>query len=246
MQALGDRLKQNYENRCRHSLLRRMPVIIRVDGRAFHSYTRGMDRPFDETLMCAMLRATMDTARAMQGFKVAYIQSDEASFLLTDYDALETEAWFGYVQSKLESISASLFTRNFNNAIRFIAPDNHRYSPSATFDARAFNIPKEEVANYFLWRQKDWERNSLSMYCRAHFSAKQLKGKNRAKQHEMLHSVGKNWAMDLNDQQRNGTFLTKETAILDDIQPSYPEIEKLVAPCVHPEQETPCPTESTE
>lgn len=230
MGGLGDRMKANYESRARHYLTRRMPVIVRIDGRAFHSWTRGLDKPFDKNLMHVMVLAASELADDMQGFKAAYIQSDEASFLLTDYDNLTTEAWFDYCQSKVESIAAAGMTARFNA----------HYEPGtkpAMFDGRAFNIPREEVSNYFLWRAKDWERNSLSMYCRAHFSAKQLLGKQRDEQHEMLHSIGKNWATDLTPQERNGTFLLRGNGSVierKDILPTFATIDAVLSSLLYP------------
>lgn len=225
--SLGDRMKANYEDRYRHSLLRRVPVIVRVDGRAFHSFTRGCNRPFDADVIVTMIEAAKAVCADAQGCKAAYIQSDEASFLLTDYDKLTTEAWFDYGQSKVESISAALMTAWFNH----YWPHDGKL---AMFDARAFNVPREEVSNYFLWRMKDWERNSVSMYCQAHFSHKQLHGKGRQEQHDLLHSIGKNWATDLTAQARNGTLLIPDAEgkfqARHDVLPNYEDVNAIIAP----------------
>lgn len=222
---LGDRMKDNYENRQRYMLTRRMPVIIRVDGRAFHSLRLG--KPFDKSFISAMITAAANTAYEIQGFKLAYVQSDEVSFLLTDYDTLETEAHFGYVKSKLESITAATMTVYFN---RLPYTDRTKNFAPVVFDARSFNIPREEVTNYFLWRAKDWERNSLSMYCSHFFSHRELHGKNKVERHEMLHSIGKNWATDLDDQLKNGTFILQNGGLVVDIPASYESIDLLVRP----------------
>lgn len=198
MLSLGERIK-SYERVSAHQLTPNSSVIIRVDGRAFHTFTRGMDRPFDQELMDTMVEAARETAADMQGFKLGYTQSDEATFLLTDFDRHDTLGWFGYDLSKLISISASLFTMAFNR--RFI------YKQRAVFDSRAFVVPELDVPNVFVWRQKDWERNSLQMLARSRFSAKQLHGKGRADMHQMLHEIGVNWATDCTDQQKNGTFV---------------------------------------
>ena len=199
--ALGQRIKANYEGPARHSLLRRTPVIVRLDGRAFHTFTRRLEKPFDARLHTAMCQAAICLGQDMQGCKLAYVQSDEASFLLTDYDTLETQPWFGYDQSKVESISASVMTGAF-------ARKCQRYGivDRATFDSRAFNIPREEVANYFLWRAKDWYRNSVQMLARTHFSHNELHGKKIPALHEMLHSIGINWA-NLVGWHKNGTWI---------------------------------------
>jgi tRNA(His) 5'-end guanylyltransferase len=242
MTALGDRMKANYEDRARHMLTRRVPVIVRVDGRAFHSLTRGMDRPFDQRIVDAMVGAARIVAGDAQGCKAAYIQSDEASFLLTDFDRLTTEAWFDYSKSKVESIAASLMSVAFTELLGL---------PGKTgiFDARAFNVPAAEVSNYFLWRALDWRRNSVAMYCGAFHSHREMHGKGHADQHEMLHAKGKNWATDLPAQLRNGTFLTRTPQSEDggeraerfmahhDVLPRFAEIEALIAPLMAPEEE---------
>lgn len=217
--SLGDRMKSNYENRYRFYLTRRTPVIIRVDGKAFHTLMRGRPKPFDEDFINAMLVATDEVLSRIQGFKLAYVQSDEASFLLTDYDQITTEAWFDYNKSKMESIAASFMSVYFNLAFPKLT--------TAVFDARAFNIPETEIANYFLWRAKDWERNSLTMYCQAHFSHNELHGKRKQEQHDMLHSIGKNWATDLMPHLRNGVYLLKNTQRVD-IKPSYDQVSTIV------------------
>lgn len=222
MNDIGDRMKRNYEAPSRHLLTRRVPVIVRVDGRAFHTFTRGMEKPFSQRLIDAMVNAACSVSEDMQGFKLGYVQSDEASFLLTDYDELTTEPWFGYVQSKVETAAASMMTAAFNYELG---------TSRATFDARAFNIPEADVANYFLWRMKDWERNSVSMYCNASFSAKEMHGKGRADQHEMLYSVGKNWTKDLSDQIRNGTVIMPGGSWVSHLHvpPEYRVVSGLIA-----------------
>lgn len=220
--ALGNRMKDNYEHRYKIGLTRRSPVIVRVDGRAFHTFTKSFKRPFDTRLMDAMEHAATNLGCVeMQGFKLGYIQSDEASFLLTDYDTIETDAWFGYDLAKIVSISAACMTAHFND---YLSP--HPFI--AMFDARAFNIPREEVANYFVWRAKDWERNSLQMLCQANFSHRELHGKGRAAMHEMLHEKGLNWTTDLDERQRNGTFIFRDGSRRYDVLPTYDAISQLV------------------
>lgn len=222
MITLGDRIKK-YEKTFTHSALKRMPLIIRVDGRAFHTFTKGLNRPFDNGLIDAMVQSAKYVAKDMQGFKAAYIQSDEVTFYLTDYDTLETEGWFCYELPKVISISASLMSVAFNH---FYPNDK-----LPVFDSRAFTVPKEEVVNCFVWRAKDWERNSLQMYARVFFSHKQLHQKKREDMHEMLHSIGKNWTTDISNRERNGTFLlNSKNGIIErsDILPSYESINEAI------------------
>lgn len=218
--SLGDRMKENYEKRQSFSLLRRLPVIIRVDGRAFHTFTSLMTKPFSSSFMLNMLEAAKKTSEQIQGFKMGYVQSDEVSFLLTDYDKLTTDAWFGYDKSKLESITAALMSVHF-----------HQFYPLAfpVFDARSFNLPVEEISNYFLWRAKDWARNSLQMYCQSLFSHKELENKDKTAQHELLHERGKNWTTDLTNWERNGAFFNQYDVARTDILPCFTEIEEFVS-----------------
>lgn len=223
---LGDRVK-TYEKTFLHTALKRTPLIIRVDGKAFHTFTKNLDKPFDKELMNAMVISAEYVANNMQGFKMAYIQSDEATFFLSDYDTLETEGWFDYKLPKLISISAAMMTGAFN---KFYPSDS-----IPVFDSRAFSVPVDDVANVFLWRAKDWERNSLQMYCRAFFSHKELHKKNREMMHEMLHGIGKNWSNDLSNREKNGTFLINSSdglKIKDGILPTFDCINTLMSDIV--------------
>ncbi|QPK89805.1 tRNA(His) guanylyltransferase Thg1 family protein [Bacillus velezensis] len=182
MDKFGDRMK-GYENAYRTHLPRRMPVIIRIDGKAFHTYTRGMKKPFDEYLSDAMWGTCVYLAQNIMGCKLAYTQSDEISLLLTNYDKLTTEAWFDNNLQKLVSVSTSLATAKFNEIMRLKHPEKQL----ALFDARAWVLPKDEVCNYFLWRQQDATKNSISMVAQANFPHKQLQGLNGGQLQDKLY-----------------------------------------------------------
>ena len=113
---LGNRMK-NYEHTSRTYLTRRLPVIIRLDGKAFHTFTKGLKKPFDEILIDAMWETAKYLCKSIQGCKIAYVQSDEISLLLTDYDTIESCAWFDNNIQKMVSISASMATLAFNRAL---------------------------------------------------------------------------------------------------------------------------------
>lgn len=183
---LGDRMKENYENRAKTQLLRRTPVIIRLDGKAFHTFTKGFKKPFDNILTEAMQQTMLTLCKEIQGCVLGYTQSDEITLVLTDYKKLETAAWFDYDIQKVCSVSASIATLAFNkcflkemmqnkvglaNSVHFQA-----WTKGALFDSRCFNIPKEEVANCILWRQQDAIRNSINSVGQANFSHKELQG----------------------------------------------------------------------
>lgn len=221
--SLGDRMKR-YENVYRLQAIRRLPLIVRVDGRAFHSLTRSCEKPFDKNFINAMVTSALFVAEEMQGFRLAYVQSDEVTFYLSDTETLETQPWFDNTLFKIVSIAAALMSVEFT---AYFLP-----SSTAVFDARAFTVPPEEVTNCFLWRAKDWERNSLQMYARSFFSHKELHLKNREAIHEMLHSIGKNWATDLSEQEKNGTFIQRTDdgyMMRCDVLPTFQAINELIA-----------------
>lgn len=195
-----DKRMKRYEEVSKTRLLPKSWVILRVDGKAFHSFTRKMNRPFDDNLITAMLTAGEKTAQQMQGFKLGYYQSDEFSFALIDTDSYNSQVWFDGKVQKLCSVTASMFGAYFNKAMN---------GTEAIFDCRAFNIPVEDVANVFVWRQRDWEKNSLQMYARKYFSSKKLQEKKKEDIHEMLYNVNKNWA-NIKSIYKNGAFITKE------------------------------------
>lgn len=180
------------------------PVIIRIDGKAFHTFTRGFAKPFDKFFMTAMQETAKHLCKEIVGCKLAYFQSDEISLLLTDYDTISTQPWFENNLQKLVSVSASIATLAFNRAFASLTRDlsdkyayhavtmknlwgerdeknfnaySTAYSRGATFDARAFILPKEEVCNYFIWRQQDATRNSILAVAQSVLSHKEMQGK---------------------------------------------------------------------
>lgn len=215
---------KEYESRNQYFLQRRTPVIIRVDGKAFHTFTRGFQKPFDEVLGNAMVRTMEYLCQNISGCIFGYVQSDEITLVLQDYRKLNTDAWFGYRTDKLCSIAASMATMAFNSffaeEVRFFR-DNHcqvdehfgfcadawdneqnetlyttycKKLRTAMFDARCFNIPKEEVCNCIYWRQLDATRNSIQMVGQANFSHNELQGKSCNEIQDMLHEQrGINW-----------------------------------------------------
>lgn len=213
--TIGDRIKNNYENITRYYLTRRMPVIIRVDGRSFHTFTKGFKKPFDDILVKTMQDTMKYLCENIQGCVLGYTQSDEISLVLTDYAELTTDAWFGNNLQKMCSISASMATLAFNKAFtRNISKQSKRFyteyleekdasyietleiamNKGAMFDSRVFTIPKEEVCNALIWRQQDATRNSIQSVGQANFSQKELHGKSCNDIQDMLMlQKGINW-----------------------------------------------------
>jgi tRNA(His) 5'-end guanylyltransferase len=217
---LAKRMK-GYESVSKTRLVSRMPVIIRIDGKAFHTFTRGFKKPFDEVLIKSMQDTMKYLCENIQGCVLGYHQSDEITLVLVDYKKLNSSSWFDNEVQKICSIAASMATMAFNkffksNVEKMISEYNcslvpqcmeiqmkrdeyHRIllkavSKGAMFDARCFNIPKEEVTNNIYWRQLDATRNSIQMVGQANFSQKELNGKSCNKIQDMLFTQkGINW-----------------------------------------------------
>lgn len=208
---LGMRMKNNYESIPKTRLMRRTPVAIRIDGKAFHTFTKGFEKPFDMILIESMQQTMKYLCENIQDCVFGYCQSDEITLILVDYQTLTTDAWFDYEVQKICSISASMATMAFNkffeanvkNYIRNIMPNiltplaeayMKAAEKGAMFDARCFNIPKEEVTNLIYWRQLDATRNSIQMVGQANFSHKELQNKSCNMIQDMLHEQkGINW-----------------------------------------------------
>jgi tRNA(His) 5'-end guanylyltransferase len=215
---LGDRMKDFYEDRTRYKLARRTNTIIRIDGKAFHTYTKGLQRPFDQGLMEDMNKTAEYLCQNIQGAKFGYVQSDEISILITDYDDIDTHAWFDGNLQKITSIAASLATAKFNqlrimrhmeNAMIFLEQEHIEEFKMAHFDARVFQIPyQEEVINYFIWRQQDATRNSISSVAQSLYSAKELNGKKTSDMQEMIFQKGINWN-DFTPREKRGSIIRR-------------------------------------
>ena len=239
---LAKRMK-DYEMRDRYFLQKRIPVAIRVDMRAGHTFTRGFKRPFDDIFMKSMQETAKYMCENMGNAKLAYVQSDEITIILTDYDTLETDCWFNYRTDKLCSISASMATMAFNkffeknaeNYIQNCATDyetdglygkgtpeyqlceiyTKAIEKGAMFDARCFNIPKEEVTNLVYWRQLDASRNSIQMVGQACFSHKELQNKSCNDIQDMLMTQkGINWN-DLPTYQKRGSCCVRNKIVIE-------------------------------
>ena len=231
---LGKRMKTFYEFVPHTRLMRKCPVILRIDGKAFHSFTRGFKRPWDELLVKTMQETMKYLCENIQGCVLGYTQSDEISLLLIDYQNIDTCAWFDYKVQKLCSISASMATLAFNKAFeknindyidavaalqdydivdekKYISKLKKALEKGAMFDARCFNIPEKEVTNYFYWRQVDATRNSIQMLGQANFSHKELQNKSRSDIQDMLMlQKGINWN-DCTTYQKRGCCCIKMT-----------------------------------
>lgn len=213
---LGSRMKQ-YEKVNDFKLTRRTPVIIRVDGRSFHTFTKGLDRPFDKRFISVMQNVAEDLMKLSGNCVLAYVQSDEISILLKDWSKLESEPFFDNKIQKLVSIFAAAATSSFINNWFTSGADGVKDLVNIQFDARCFNLPKEEVCNYFLWRQQDWTRNSIQMLGRSKFSQKEMNGKSCDVIQDMLwKKFDINWDK-LDTYLKRGTFLYR----MDDIVVDY-------------------------
>ena len=235
---LGNRMKTNYEKIPQTKLMRRTPVAIRIDGKAFHTFTRGFKKPFDDILIKSMQETMKYLCENIQGCVLGYTQSDEITLILQDYKTFETQAWFDYEVQKMCSVSASMTTMKFNKIFgrevgnfinkcfgkvnfpesfgKFTLEEENLLNAyhkatekGAMFDSRCFNIPKEEVTNLLFWRQLDASRNSVQMVGRAYYSHKELHGKNNSQIQDMLMEKGINWN-DFPIHQKRGSCCIKD------------------------------------
>lgn len=252
--SLGTRMKTYYEEVPKFRLYKRTPVAIRIDGKAFHTFTRGFKKPFDEILIKSMQQTMLYLCENIQGCVLGYTQSDEITLILQDYKTLTTSAWFDYEIQKICSISASMATMAFNkffeknvdewrkdNKILTIPSWNDgridtdilqlyniywsAVQKGAMFDARCFNIPKEEVTNLVFWRQLDAARNSVQMVGQAYFSHKELQEKSCSDIQDMLmEKYNINWN-DFPTTQKRGSCAVRMTIQNPNVDPkdgAYP------------------------
>jgi tRNA(His) 5'-end guanylyltransferase len=230
-----------------------MPVIIRLDGKAFHTFTRGFEKPFDEVMMQTMQQTTLKLCQEIQGCVFGYTQSDEITLVLVDYNTIDTDAWFDYSVQKMCSVAASMCTLYFNkyfisnccnkinniedkaesteNEQKLIKTYERAMLKGAMFDARVFNIPREELINCVLWRIKDSVRNSVSSLAQSKFSHKELHGKNSSQMQDMLmETFGINWN-NLSNFEKTGTLVVKDKddfKMQDVMIKSYADLEKFL------------------
>lgn len=240
--SLGDRMKE-YEAVSCQRLMRRNPVIIRVDGKAFHTFTKGMVKPFDEVLVNTMQRTMQYLCENIQNCVFGYTQSDEITLVLVDYKNINTSPWYDNKIQKMASVTASMATVAFNRFFRkwveqLDEESNMAWNVSenecayidilekkldtATFDARVFSVPHDEVANCLIWRQQDATRNSIQSLGQAHFSHKELQGKSCNEIQEMLWQQRDiNWN-DLYTHEKRGTSCYKVEVVCDVPDPNDP------------------------
>ena len=262
---LGTRMKTYYEQVPKYRLMRRTPVAIRIDGKAFHTFTKGFQKPFDKVLGNAMVRTMQYLCQNIQGCVFGYTQSDEITLLLIDYQTFETDAWFDYEVQKMCSISASMATMAFNRyfageveqwhfdhiglpgafELDAVDPDDEKLNSAylkalasgAMFDARCFNIPKEEACNLVYWRQLDATRNSIQMVGQANFSHNELQGCSCNVIQDMLHEQrGINWN-DYETRWKRGVAWTRHGGVDWDMPILKGEGREYVETVIYPEVE---------
>jgi tRNA(His) 5'-end guanylyltransferase len=192
---LGRRMKQDYEDALRLFVPRRSYVVVRIDGRSFHQFTKKLERPYSRPLADALDVAAIALCGEMTGCRFGYGQSDEYSFLLTDFEREDSPLWFDGNVQKIVSVSASFFTAHFNQAFRAERP--------ASFDSRVMVMSRRsEAEKYFLWRQLDASANSLNMLASAHYPHTELVNRSADQKHELLFAKGINWAKQPSDFKR--------------------------------------------
>lgn len=210
---LSDRMKK-YEEASRTALPPRMPLIIRVDGKAFSKLTAHLpNKPFNRDFIHVMENVAIAMCTNIQGAELAYSQSDEVSVLVHNYTTFETQPWFDNQVQKIVSVAASIAAATFTaRSYRMWqkSPEDIECTDIVPvfFDARAFVLPESEVTNYMHWRQQDAVRNSVQMLTRSLFSHKECHGKNVVQMKEMCIAAGHPWE-DLTPTIRKGRCVKK-------------------------------------
>lgn len=201
--SLGDRMK-SYEGVSQSHLLPGLPIVARIDGRAFHSFTRFMKRPYDKDMSDSMVQTTVNLVKET-GAILGYTQSDEIS-LLFYYANQKSQTFFNGRRDKMVSVLASMATLFFSEQQE---TKRLNVNERAFFDCRVFNLPtKIETFNYFLWRERDATKNSISMAAQSEYSHQALMKKNSSEKQEMLFQKGINWN-NYPDFFKRGTYVKK-------------------------------------
>lgn len=204
--AFGDKVKEFEAISAKETLDETLPMCVRIDGKAFHTYTRGLERPYDKRLSDAMI-STMNFLLEKTDARLGYTQSDEISLVYFKM-ANNQQTYFGSRTQKLVSVLASMATAKFNAEVRKNIPEKEDIF--AYFDCRVWNVPSlEDAADVFVWRQDDAIKNAVSMAASAYYSHNQLHGKNSSEKKSMLLDKGVKWD-DFPEFFTTGTFAMKK------------------------------------
>ena len=244
---LGDRMKK-YEAVNKSNLIPKLPTVIRLDGKAFHTYTKQFKKPFDNSLINLMDQTAIYLCSKIQCAKFAFVQSDEISIYLSDRDSLEQQMWYDGEVEKMVSVSASMAAAKFNHlafldsieklrdkdayltALSDDSMDKLEKILLAEFDARVFQLPNdEELINAFIWRQQDCIRNSISSVAQSRFSAKELHKKSTKDMKQMLVDINDPWE-NYTTKQKSGRLIVKKLYIndIEVAEDNYDGTEKII------------------
>lgn len=209
--TLGDRCKQYELTEAGRRLMPLLPILVRLDGKGFSKFTKGLDRPYDLNLSRMMILTTMFLVEETNA-RIAYTQSDEISLVLYS-DSYDSQVFFDGKIQKLVSVLASMATAKFNSLIPEYLPS--KSDKLALFDCRAWNVPTlSEATNTILWRCLDAEKNAVSMTARTVYSHKELYGKTTTQQIEMMREKGLIWELKP-DFFKYGTFIRRKKIMVD-------------------------------
>lgn len=183
--GFGDRIKALERIEAGRIAIPRLPILARLDGRAFHTLTKNYDRPFDLDMSNSMIQTAQALVEEFDAV-CAYTQSDEITLAW-----LEPNLFDGRFQ-KLTSVLAGYCSVVFATAISEWKGDRTGQVPC--FDCRVWQVPTlQDVLDVFVWREDDATKNSITMAAQAYYSHKELHGVDSAAKHEMLHKKGVNW-----------------------------------------------------
>lgn len=220
--TLGDRMKEYEAETTKRTATKGFPIIARLDGKNFHTYTKGLKRPYDEGLSMCMNETMKSLVDKFQA-NVGYTQSDEITLVWYHDVDDKSEYPFGGRFQKLESLLAAYCTLKFNKITHLYLP-NHQGEP--IFDCRAFTVPNlKEAYNCILWRQRDATKNAISMAAQSMFSHKSLQGQNGSQMKERMLAEKGVYFDDYPAFFKRGIF-AKKVKVYKELEPSV--IQKLI------------------
>lgn len=206
--SFGDRIKIYEGVESDRILIPNLPILVRLDGKSFHNYCKRMVRPFDSKFHDLMDQTAIFMLEQTNAV-VSYVQSDEISLIIWNYNRPDSQVMFNGRIQKLTSVLVSMATAFFNSKAVEYFPDK----PLAFFDCRVFNVPtSEEAVNCILWRELDASRNSIQAVAQSLYSPKQLHGKNTSQLHDLLHAKGINWN-NFADREKRGSYFKSKRVI---------------------------------
>lgn len=202
--SLGDRMKEFEMVHTQTSLVPGIPVYVRIDGRSFHTFTRGLQKPFDPDFAWTMKETTKHLHDRTNAF-ISYVQSDEISLAYLEPSKMPFETRLFKLESVLAGMASAAFC--IYGSKTKLKDRIEKFIPH--FDCRVCQMPLEEVPNMLLFRERDCLKNAITLESLEHFSNKQIHKKNSEEKIEMLKGIGIDFSKDIDEDFRYGSWFRR-------------------------------------